>query len=91
MIHNPNTESTLFIQSLKSAGVAISKEREVIERLEEAREWHYAFTTLVKQGQRIGISFIANPGTQSAELQRVFAQYRFPDQAESTFEANLLH
>ena len=91
MIHNPNTESTLFIQSLNGAGVAISKEREVIERLEEAREWHYAFTTLVKQGQRIGISFIANPGMQSAELQRVFAQYHFPDQAESTFEANLLH
>lgn len=91
MIHNPNTESTRFIQSLKGAGVAISKEREVIERLEEAREWHYAFTTLVKQGQRIGISFIANPGLQSAELQRVFAQYSFPDQIESTFEANLLH
>jgi hypothetical protein len=91
MIHNPNTESTLFIQSLKSAGVAISKEREVIERLEEAREWHYAFTTLVKQGQRIGISFIANPGLRSAELQRDFAQYHFPDQVEATFEANLLH
>lgn len=91
MIHNPNTESTRFIQSLKGAGIAISKEREVIERLEEAREWHYAFTTLVKQGQRIGISFIANPDMQSAELQRVFAQYHFPEKTESTFEANLLH
>ena len=91
MIHNPNTESTLFIQSLKGAGVAISKEREVIERLEEAREWHYAFTTLVKQGDRIGISFMANPGMQSAELQRVFAQYRFPEQTESMFESRLVH
>lgn len=91
MIRNPNTESTLFIQSLKVAGVAISNEREVIERLEEAREWHYAFTTLVKQGQRIGISFLANPGMQSAELQRLFAQYRFADHVEATFEASLLH
>lgn len=95
MIHNPNTESTLFIESLKCAGVAISKEREVIERLEEAREWHYAFTTLVKQGDRIGISFMAKPDMKSvelsAELQRVFAQYRFPDLTESIFEARLLH
>ncbi|MBT9520144.1 MAG: hypothetical protein IV101_04550 [Dechloromonas sp.] len=95
MIPNPNTESTLFIQSLKGAGVAISNEREVIERLEEAREWHYAFTTLVKQGDRIGINFMANPDMQSAklsaELQRVFALYRFPDQTESIFEARLLH
>jgi hypothetical protein len=95
MIPNPNTESTLFIQSLKGAGVAISNEREVIERLEEAREWHYAFTTLVKQGDRIGINFMANPDMKSAELsaelQRVFALYRFPEQTESIFEARLLH
>lgn len=91
MIRNQNAKSTRFIQSLKGAGVAISNEREVIERLEEAREWHYAFTTLVKQGQRIGISFIAKPGTRSAELQRLFAQYRFAEQAEAVFEASLLH
>jgi len=91
MIRNQNAESTQFIQSLKGAGVAISNEREVIERLEEAREWHFAFTTLVKQGQRIGISFLANPGLKSAELQRLFAQYRFADKAEATFEASLLH
>jgi len=91
MIRNPKTESTQFIQSLKVAGVEISKEQEVIERLEEAREWHFAFTTLVKQGQRIVISFLANPGMKSAELQRIFAQYKFAEQAEATFEANLLH
>lgn len=91
MIRNPNIESTQFIQSLKVAGVVISQELEVIERLEEAREWHYAFTTLVKQGQRIGISFLAKPGMQSAELQRLFSQYRFADHAEAAFEASLLH
>jgi hypothetical protein len=91
MIRNPNAESTQFINSLKMAGVAISNELEVIERLAEAREWHYAFTTLVKQGQRIGISFLAKPETKSAELQRLFAQYRFADQAEAIFEASLAH
>ena len=63
----------------------------MIERQEEAREWHYAFTTLVKQGQRIGISFLANPGMQSVELQRLFAQYKFAEHAEEAFEAHLLH
>ena len=91
MIRNPNTESAQFIQSLKGAGVAISKEQEVIERLEEAREWHFAFSTLVNQGDRIGISFLANPGVQSAELQRVFAQHRFSERAKAAFEAKLLH
>jgi len=91
MIRNPNTESTQFIQSLKVAGIAISKEPEVIERLEEAREWHYAFTTLVKQGQRIGINFFATPKMQSVELQRLFAQYQFAEHTEATFEASLLH
>ena len=91
MIRNPNAESTQFIQSLKGAGVVIHNEKEVIERLEEAREWHYAFTTLVKQGQRIGISFIANAGMRSAELRRLFAQYRFAANAEAAFEASLCH
>lgn len=91
MIRSANAESTQFIQSLKQAGVAISKEDEVIERLEEAREWHYAFTTLVKQGQRIGINFLAKSDIPSTELQRLFAQYRFADKAEAAFEANLLH
>ena len=49
------TESTLFIQSLKQAGIAIGNEQEVIERLAEARGWESAFSTLVKHGSRIGI------------------------------------
>lgn len=38
---------------------------------------------------------MANPDMKSAELsaelQRVFALYHFPDQTESIFEARLLH
>ena len=43
-------ESTEFIHSLKRAGIAIGNEQEVIERLEEAREWRYAFSTLNRPG-----------------------------------------
>jgi hypothetical protein len=83
------TESTLFIQSLKQAGIAIGNEQEVIERLAEAREWHYAFSTLVKHGSRIGIWFAAAAKTRSNQLKHVFAQYHFSGNAEAAFEACL--
>ena len=88
MFVNQN-ESTLFIHSLKRAGIAIGNEREVIERLAEAREWHYAFSTLVKQGTRIGIWFAATAKIRSNQLQRLFAKYNFPGNAEAAFEACL--
>ena len=83
------TESTLFIQSLKRAGIQISNEREVIERLAEAREWHFAFSTLVNQGKRIGIWFAATAKTRSTQLKRLFAKYHFTGNAEAAFEACL--
>ena len=83
------TESTLFIQSLKKAGVEIHNEREVIERLAEAREWHYAFSTLVKQGKRIGIWFAARSQIRSWQLRNLFAKFHFSSQDESIFEASL--
>ena len=81
------TESTLFIQSLKKAGVAINNEREVIERLAEAREWHYAFSTLGKQGRRIGIWFAATANISSIRLKSLFAQFRFSSNDEGLFTA----
>jgi len=83
------TESTLFIHSLKQAGITINNEREVIERLAEAREWHYAFSTLVEQGRRIGIWFAATAKIHTAQLKRLFASYHFSGNAEAAFEACL--
>jgi hypothetical protein len=83
------TESTLFIESLKKAGIAINNEREVIERLSEAREWHYAFSTLVRQGRRIGIWFAAKSKIRSDRLQKLFARFRFSSHDEAAFEAAL--
>ena len=85
------TESTRFIHSLKRAGVAIHNEEEVIERLAEAREWHFAFCTLVNQGKRIGIWFAATAKVRSKQLQRLFARYHFSGNAEAAFEASLQH
>ena len=82
-------ESTLFIQSLKRAGIVIGNEQEVIERLGEAREWHYAFATLAKHGKTLGIWFAATARTRSAQLKRLFAKYNFPGNAEAAFEASL--
>ncbi len=82
-------ESTLFIQSLKRAGILIGNEREVIERLGEAREWRYAFSTLARQGKTLGIWFAAGARTRSIQLKRLFAKYNFPGNAELAFEASL--
>jgi hypothetical protein len=78
-----------FIQSLKKAGILIGNEREVIERLGEAREWHYAFNTLARQGKTLGIWFSATARTRSVQLQRLFARYGFPSNSETVFEASL--
>lgn len=90
MLTTPSKESTQFINSLKRAGIEINNEREVIERLEEAREWHYAFTTLAREGKRIGIRFAATARTRSDQLQRLFARYNFSGNAEAAFESSLI-
>ncbi len=82
-------ESTQFIQSLKRAGIQIGNEQEVIERLGEAREWHFAFATLAKHGKTLGIWFSATAKTRSAQLKRLFAKYNFPGNTEAVFEACL--
>ena len=82
-------QSTLFIESLKRAGILIDNEQEVIERLGEAREWHFAFGTLAKHGKSLGIRFAATARTRSIQLQRLFARFGFPGNAEAAFEASL--
>ena len=84
-----HNESIRFIESLKSAGILIGNEREVVERLGEAREWHYAFSTLAKQGKRLGICFSATARTSSNQLRRLFDKYKFPGNAGAVFEASL--
>lgn len=74
-----------FIEQLKAAGVSISNEAELRERLAEARMWQYAFMTLANHGDALGIRFASGHPSQVDSIQRMLAHYRFPNQFENEF------
>lgn len=79
-----------FVDSLKRAGVAISNEDELRERLAEAQRWRFAFATLVAYGQSLGIRFKKGCGrVNGAALHKAFAQFQLPESLETTFAATL--
>ena len=79
-----------FLDSLKQAGVAISNERELRERLAEAQRWRYAFATLASNGRPLGIRF-QDPSAvvNHDEIHRAFTQFDFPESMEAAFAASL--
>lgn len=79
-----------FLDSLKKAGVAITNERELRERLAEAQRWRYAFTTLASNGRQIGIRF-EDRGVErnQSEIHRAFSEFQFPESDEAIFAASL--
>jgi hypothetical protein len=82
----------LFLDSLKKAGITISKEAELRERLAETQLWHFAFQTLAANGKAIGISFEdQSQGRNQAEIERAFNEFHFPENAKAVFSANLQH
>lgn len=79
-----------FLDSLKQAGIAISNERELRERLAEAQRWRFAFATLASNGRPLGIRFEdSSAGINEAEIHRAFAQFQFPETLEAAFSASL--
>lgn len=80
-----------FLESLKQAGIEIVKEGEVRERLGEVHHrWRDAFTTMARNGSRIGILFKSRDGhINEAEIHRTFTQFQFPETAEAQFSASL--
>lgn len=79
-----------FLDSLKQAGVAISNERELRERLAEAQRWRFAFATLASNGRTLGIRFEdRSAGVNEDQIHRAFAQYQFPESLEAAFSASL--
>ena len=79
-----------FLDSLKQAGVVISNERELRERLAEVQRWRFAFATLASNGSRIGIRFEGQSvGVNEAEIHRAFTQYQLPESLETAFAARL--
>lgn len=79
-----------FLDSLKKAGVAISNERELRERLAEAQRWRFAFSTLASNGRPLGIRFQDHSaGGNEAQIRRTFADFQFPESIEAAFSASL--
>lgn len=79
-----------FLESLKRAGIAISNEDELRERLAEAQRWRYAFTTLASNGRSLGIRFEEqDDGCDEAEIARAFEEFEFPERAQASFAASL--
>ena len=79
-----------FLDSLKAAGVEITNEDEVRERLGEASRWRHAFMTLVTNGCAIGIEFMDQGATRNADkLHQAFAQHDFPSTFEVAFAERL--
>ncbi len=81
-----------FLDSLKKAGITISNEAELRERLAEAQRWRFAFQTLAANGKLIGISFEDHSeGRNEAEIDRAFSQFQFSEKSKAVFSANLKH
>jgi hypothetical protein len=81
-----------FLDSLKKAGITISNEAELRERLAEAQMWRYAFKTLAANGKTIGICFEDHSeGRNEAEIDRAFSEFQFPEKTKAVFSASLKH
>jgi len=79
-----------FLESLKQAGVEISNECELRERLAEAQRWRFAFATLAANGRPLGIRFQdSSRGVNEADIHRTFARFQFPEILQTTFAASL--
>ncbi len=79
-----------FLDSLKKAGVEISNEQELRERLAEVQRWRYAFDILAMNGRSLGICFENHgAGRNEAEIHRAFTEFRFPENSEAVFAASL--
>ena len=79
-----------FLDSLKRAGIAITNERELRERLAEAQRWQFAFATLAANGRTLGIRFVnRREGANDAQIWNTFARFDFPKQFQAAFAASL--
>ncbi len=81
-----------FIESLKKAGISISNEVELRERLAEAQRWRFAFQTLAANGKSLGICFEDHTeGRNTAEINRAFNEFQVSDKVRAVFTASLKH
>ena len=79
-----------FLDSLKNAGITISNEAELRERLAEAQRWRFAFQTLAANGKVIGFEDHSE-GRNEAEINRAFNDFQFSENSKAVFSASLKH
>jgi hypothetical protein len=79
-----------FLESIKAAGVVISNEAALRERLAETERWRFAFMTLARHGEALGIRFQPLPDhSRFDSIRGAFARYQFPADADAVFAAGL--
>lgn len=79
-----------FLDSLKQAGIEITNEKELRERLAEVQHWRYAFRTLAANGRQIGIRFQAGRrGSDEARIRSTLDQFSFPRGTEDILTASI--
>lgn len=79
-----------FLDSLKAAGVEISNEPELRERLAETSIWRYAFMIMARNGRALGISFMDRGARHNlANIRSTFSRFQFPANSDSVFTASL--
>lgn len=79
-----------FLDSIKAAGVAITNEGELRERLAETWRWRFAFMTLAANGKQLGINFLNKSATQHMdEIRGAFVRHQFPDNSDAVFASSL--
>ena len=87
-----NESFETFLDSLKKAGITISNEAELRERLAEAQRGRFAFQTLAANGKLLGIHFEdRSEGRNEAEIDRAFTEFQFSDRTKAVFSASLKH
>lgn len=80
-----------FLEQLKAAGISITREQELRERLAEAQAWRYAFMTLAANGRTIGIRF-QEPAEGVADAEKIrstLSKFQFPESSQQVFTASL--
>lgn len=79
-----------FLESIKNAGVVIFNEEALRERMAEAHNWRFAFTTMVANGHRAGI-FFEDRGQRADEkkIRRAFAKFKLPQSSEVILASTL--
>ncbi|WP_223293706.1 hypothetical protein [Gallionella capsiferriformans] len=79
-----------FLESIKQAGVVIFNEHDLRERMAEAHNWRFAFTTMLANGHRAGI-FFEDKGHRIDEkkIHRAFSKFKLPKSSEAILATTL--